>query len=54
MLRRLECPGPGRTLDRDLRVEESGEIGAGGEEHEQDGQDEGELDDRLTSRSASK
>jgi hypothetical protein len=51
MVRRLEGAGPGRALDGDLRLEEAREIGRRGEEHDDDGHDQGELDDRLTTGS---
>ena len=44
------APGPGGALDRDLGVEDPGEVRAGGEEDQQDRQDHGELDDRLAAR----
>ena len=43
----FQCAGPGRALDGDLGVEDPGEVGPGREQHEEHGQDDGKLDDRL-------
>ena len=48
----LERAGPGGALDRDLGVEDPGEVRAGREQDQQDRQDHGQLDDRLAARAA--
>jgi len=43
----LEGTCPSRALDRDLGMEDPGQVGTCGKEDEEDRQDEGQLDDRL-------
>src|SRR6185369_12828142 len=50
MVRGLERPGAGRALDGDLRMEETRQVRPRREQHEDDGHDQGELDDGLAER----
>ena len=45
---RLEGAGAGRGRDRDLGVEQAREVTCGEQEHQDDGQEEGQLDRGLT------